>query len=589
MTNTLTSDAKLTADQIERILESGADYVRVTVPARKDVDSLKEIIRELDSRGCKVPVIADIHFNPVLANLSASVVSKVRINPGNFIRDKGQELLRLRNQVIELLDICKQNNTALRIGTNHGSLSDRIMNRFGDTPEGMAESAMEFLRICHEEKFRDVVVSMKASNTRIMVYATRLLLRKMHEEGMNYPLHLGVTEAGEGEDGRIRSAVGIGTLLADGIGDTIRVSLTEAPEKEIPVAKQMVSYISQWEGHADIPDFGEFPIDPYSYRKRSTQKAGIVGGNQIPLVLAKMDDLKSASDFSKIGWKQLSEGKWELDDLSPDMVFLPEWGNEISLPQNKYILVPNSGVSEAHGDENIIPLFSWDEFKASNLEGKGTIAIELYASDLDQEKIEILKAIENAFLIIDTQNRNGFADQRSAVFRLMNQNCRIPVILKRSYKEENKESLQLKSAIDLGGLFLDGFGDGIWIDNSANQSYKEGIETGFGILQASRVRVSKTEYISCPSCGRTLFDLQSTTRKIREQTSHLKGLKIGIMGCIVNGPGEMADADYGYVGTGIGKVTLYKEKEVVKKSIPASEAVDELIQLIKENGDWVDP
>jgi (E)-4-hydroxy-3-methylbut-2-enyl-diphosphate synthase len=601
MTNTLTADSEATASQIIRIRDAGADYVRVTVPGRKDVESLKEILASLERRNCKVPVIADIHFNPALAILSAAIVHKVRINPGNFIDKKlfktidysveeyKQELDRLEVRFLELLGICRENKTALRIGTNHGSLSDRIMNRYGDTPEGMAESAMEFLRICKKENFRDVVVSMKSSNTRIMVFATRLLVDKMEQEGMHFPLHLGVTEAGEGEDGRIKSAVGIGALLADGLGDTIRVSLTEDPEKEIPVAKKIADYVTGWENHPEISDFGELPVDPFNHVRRTSAQAGIVGDYQVPVVLSDLPEVNSPLDLEPLGWRYRTDGTWEFDELVPDILFTPVWPKGMPCPPDKYILTDSEKLSLPNQNNNVIQLYKWDSYaRLSGINGRIT-GVELQAKEVDEKKIELLKNRKNTFIILDTQNVNGFADMRSAVFRLMNMQCRVPVIFRRSFQENEKENLQLKSAIDFGGLFIDGLGDGIWIENEGKIKNKELIETAFNILQASRVRVSRTEYISCPSCGRTLFDLQATTKKIREKTSHLKGLKIGIMGCIVNGPGEMADANYGYVGTGQGKVTLYKEKEVIRRNIPEEQAVDELINLIKENGDWIEP
>lgn len=580
MTNTLTSDVKATVDQIARISAGGADYARVTVPARKDADCLEAIKAELVKLNCNIPLVADIHFNPTLANISAAIVEKVRVNPGNYIDKKlrdadsysdeeyNKELNRLREKFVELLKICRQYGTALRIGTNHGSLSDRIMSRYGDTAEGMAESAMEFLRICHQEKFDHVVVSMKSSNTRVMVYATRLLLTKMEEEGMEYPLHLGVTEAGEGEDGRIRSAVGIGTLLADGIGETIRVSLTEDPEDELPVCKKIVSLIKEREGHETIPPFGSIPIDPYSYNRRLTLKVGSIGGEQLPVVVGRVPDRKT---LSGAGWIQDEPGKWTSTDMAGDLL-VPDDNNILFNPHNKeeYFLI------------------SWEDL--DKREQKGMLAVQILAKDLDAEKIAMLKNRSDIVLILESKNANRFADFRAAIFRLLNQGCKLPVILRAVYAEKERELFQLRTSLDFGGLFIDGLPDGIWLENTvSNISVKDALETAFGILQASRVRVSKTEYISCPSCGRTLFDLQTTTRKIRERTSHLKGLKIGIMGCIVNGPGEMADANYGYVGAGKGKVTLYKEKEVVRKNIPEKEAVNQLIELIKENGDWLDP
>jgi len=448
---------------------------------------------------------------------------------------------------------------------------------------------MEFLRICKKENFRDVVVSMKSSNTRIMVFATRLLVDKMEQEGMHFPLHLGVTEAGEGEDGRIKSAVGIGALLADGLGDTIRVSLTEDPEKEIPVAKKIADYVTGWENHPEISDFGELPVDPFNHVRRTSAQAGIVGDYQVPVVLSDLPEVNSPLDLEPLGWRYRTDGTWEFDELVPDILFTPVWPKGMPCPPDKYILTDSEKLSLPNQNNNVIQLYKWDSYaRLSGINGRIT-GVELQAKEVDEKKIELLKNRKNTFIILDTQNVNGFADMRSAVFRLMNMQCRVPVIFRRSFQENEKENLQLKSAIDFGGLFIDGLGDGIWIENEGKIKNKELIETAFNILQASRVRVSRTEYISCPSCGRTLFDLQATTKKIREKTSHLKGLKIGIMGCIVNGPGEMADANYGYVGTGQGKVTLYKEKEVIRRNIPEEQAVDELINLIKENRDWIEP
>jgi (E)-4-hydroxy-3-methylbut-2-enyl-diphosphate synthase len=601
MINTDTCATIDSVRQIIRIASEKADYVRLTVPGLKDAENLSNIIAELTKQNCNIPLIADIHFNPRLARIAAAIVDKVRINPGNFI-DKTvvqnvdftnnhylAELDRLKVEFLQLLEICKKNNTAIRIGTNHGSLSDRIINRFGDTPLGMAESAMEFLRICKEEKFNNVVVSMKASNTRIMVYATRLLVSKMDGENMQFPLHLGVTEAGEGEDGRIKSAVGIGTILADGIGDTIRVSLTEDPELEIPVARKLVSYFEERENHSLIPSFGDYPLDPYEYNRRNSHAVLNIGGNQSPVVLLTMNDTINKKSLGEIGWYLSNNGEWSFNDISPDVLVVSTWPDDVPKPQQKHILINCSFSGAGAPEDNGFSLIDFNNYKKGEVNSTKTIFVQIKSSELLKNEIELIGGNRNAVIVLETDNENGLADQRGAIFRLMNSGCTNPVIIKRGYKESLKEDFQLKSAADTGGLFIDGLADGIWIENSDSLNNKDILSTAFGILQASRVRTSKTEYISCPSCGRTMFDLQTTTRKIRERTNHLKGLKIGVMGCIVNGPGEMADADYGYVGSGRGKVTLYKEKEVIKRNVPEENAVDELVVLIKENGDWVEP
>lgn len=541
MTNTSTSDVKKTVEQIISCYHAGAELVRITVPSKNDLEALKKIKSEIDKSGLKIPLVADIHFNQRIAFEAAKIVEKVRINPGNFTDSKSfkkidftpeeylAELNRVRQAFVPLLNICKENNTALRVGSNHGSLSDRIMSKYGDTPEGMAESAMEFLRICKEESFNNVIISMKASNTLVMVQATRLLVAKMTMEGMEFPLHLGVTEAGEGEDGRIKSAVGIGALLADGIGDTIRISLTEDPEAEIPACNKLVDYFNKRENHEPIVEFKKYPLNPYDYKKRITIASGKLGGNNVPVVVSSK----------------------RIDDVSPDLA--PD-----------YIVETNEQLKEL-----------------------GLIA--LFADEVVDGKIDEISKADIKGLILKTRNNNGYSDQRAAIFRLINTNLEIPVILHRRYTEDDLESFQLKAAADLGGLLLDGLGDGIWLENVGDISLEDINSTAFGILQASRTRISKPEYISCPSCGRTMFNLQDTTRKIREQTAHLKGLKIGIMGCIVNGLGEMADADYGYIGSGAGKINLYYNKELIKRGIPEDMAVGELIGLIKDKGDWFEP
>ncbi len=600
MTNTDTNDAHATVEQIIKIVREGADYVRITIPNKKAAEKLQEIKEGLKNAHVFVPLIADIHFNPELAFMAASLVEKVRINPGNYNYRKGkngreydpeqygEELEIVKVQYTELLKVCKKHNTALRIGTNHGSLSDRIMNRYGDTPEGMAESVMEFLRICIKENFKQVVVSIKASNTRIMVYATRLLVCKMQNEDMYFPIHLGVTEAGEGEDGRIKSAVGMGALLSDGIGDTIRVSLTEDPELEIPVARKITDYISQRFHHKPIEGFDVYPIHPFEYEKFHTESVKNLGGKNLPVVIHSIQGEVNIKRLKETGWIYSKETGWSFTDLAPDYLYLENWPASISFPKEKHIIFPLKKIDSRIWDEACC-LMTFREYVA---EGKAVDALKfvlINASEINTKSIDQVIHDKNLILVVDSNNKNSLADQRAATFRLMNRNCLVPLIFRRQYRETSTEDFQLKSALDLGGLFIDGLGDGIWLENDGNIPDHIIVSASFGILQASRVRITKTEYISCPSCGRTLFDIQATTQKIREKTSHLKGLKIGIMGCMVNGPGEMADADYGYVGAGKERVTLYKEKTVIKKNVPEENAVRELIKLIKENGDWVDP
>ena len=577
-TNTLNTDD--TIEQSLRIIKAGGELVRITAQGVKEAENLENIKKGIWDAGFNTPFAADIHFNPKAAFTAAEIVEKVRINPGNFVDKRAdfikvdftdqeyqQEIKKIEEKLIPLLTICKENNTALRIGVNHGSLSDRIMSRYGDTPQGMVESAMEFLRICVKENFLNILISLKSSNTRVMVQANRLMLAKMIEEKMNFPLHLGVTEAGEGEDGRIKSAVGIGTLMADGIGDTIRVSLTEDPENEIPVAKKLVEYFDERKDHKPIKSLDSVKHNFFEFSRRKTKSVSNIGGDQLPVVIAKQESG---------------------NDLIPEFVYVGDRFVIDSSNAKSVFIIDESGWDQGifHND-NVVPLFkSINDFYFSDNQSDKLNFLQLSCGEIDDESLLKLKNFKNVVLILTTSNKNGFADQRAAFLKLMNTEVNIPVIIKRSYKENDLEDLQLKASSDIGGLFLDGLGDGIWIDNKGSIDEQDVINTSFGILQASRVRVSKTEYISCPGCGRTLFDLQKTTKKIREKTSHLKSLKIGIMGCIVNGPGEMADADYGYVGAGPGKITLYKNKEVVKKNIPEENAVEELIQLIKENGDW---
>lgn len=581
MASTNTLDTKNSIEQSLRIIKAGGELVRITAQGVKEAENLQNIKKGIREAGYETPLAADIHFNPKAAFIAAEHVEKVRINPGNFVDKRADftkvdftkeeyqaELLKIEEQLIPLLTICKENNTALRVGVNHGSLSDRIMSKYGDTPEGMVESAMEFLRICVQQDFWNVIVSLKSSNTRVMVQSNRLMIARMLEENMNFPLHLGVTEAGEGEDGRIRSAVGIGTLLADGIGDTIRVSLTEAPEEEIPVAKKLVDYVQESLGHKLIKQVDSMGVDFFSYKKRETKAVDKIGGPHPPIVLAK---------------------KESNNDLIPEFIYVGDRFLIESHHKDSIFIIDESGWDQQIFEtDNVVPLFnSINDFYFSENQSDRLNFLQINCNEINHENLQKIKNFKNVVLILETYHINSFADQRTAFLKLTNEEINIPVIIKKSYKENDLENIQLKAASDIGGLFLDGLGDGVWIDNQGSIDEQDIINTSFGILQASRVRISKTEYISCPGCGRTLFDLQKTTQKIREKTAHLKNLKIGIMGCIVNGPGEMADADYGYVGAGPGKITLYKNKEVVKKNIPEEHAVEELILLIKENGDWV--
>ncbi len=600
MTNTDTKDITATVEQCIRIAEAGAELVRITVPSVKDTVHLNGIKQELGNRGFNFPLVADVHFNPQIAEIAAGIVEKVRVNPGNYADSKKfqkneysdaeyyNELEKIREKFCRLITICKKHKTAIRIGTNHGSLSDRIISRYGDTPLGMAESAMEFLRICVEENFTNVVLSMKASNTIIMVEATRLLVNKMMEENMLFPLHLGVTEAGEGEDGRIKSAAGIGALLADGIGDTIRVSLTEEPENEIPVAKKLVEYFSGKKNMAHLTPIISYPINPFEFNKRITRPVKNIGGGQVPAVIGDFSHKKlTPTDLQDVGWIFNSEtGDWSFTDVSADLIYIKQFPGNFDFPADKGILTDyslwNSGI-DFH--KNLYPLLSASEYFNKNDFLEIPHFVQLTFDDLTPSMFSRLKKDLTAIAVCDA----GFHEQRRVVMEFMNNFCDIPVIFKRSYSELNLEDFQLKSAADLGGLFIDGLGDGLWLSDTGAIGITKIIETSYAILQATRSRISKTEFISCPSCGRTNFNIIETFARIRERTAHLKGLKIGIMGCIVNGIGEMADADYGYVGAAKGRITLYKAKQVLKRNIPEEEAVEELISLIKKNGDWVNP
>lgn len=596
MTTTNTLDTIGTIDQSIRMINAGCEIVRVTAPSVKEAENLQAIRDGLREKGYHTPLVADIHFTPNAAEVAARIVEKVRVNPGNYADRKkfeihdyndetyAEKLDRIRERFIPLIQICKEYGTAMRIGTNHGSLSDRIMSRYGDTPTGMVESAMEFLRIAEEEKYHDIILSMKASNTQVMVQAYRLLVKTMVVEGMNYPLHLGVTEAGEGEDGRIKSSVGIGTLMEDGLGDTIRVSLTEEPEAEIPVAQLLVNRYEARKNHEPIPEINSIPYDPYFRNKRETNTIMNLGGDEVPRIIGNMSrkDLITYHDLIPFGYiYSKNRDKWQISDQAVDFLFIGDNSIDFEIPGTLGIIQNHIALEDK---ERHFSIYSLDE---KSLIDQNKISFLNIYSDISSSLMTELSQLKKTIFILDTNNEHGYAAQRRFFVECIKKTIKNPIIVKRSYLHFSQDELLLYSATDLGGLQLDGFGDGIWIDSNHDAGYVN--ETAFGILQASRSRISKTEYISCPSCGRTLFDLQETTAKIRARTDHLKGLKIGIMGCIVNGPGEMADADYGYVGTGVGKISLYKGQDVIKKNIPAESAVDALIQLIHFHGDWIDP
>ena len=603
MTTTDTMDTQATVEQSIRMIEAGCEIVRITAPSKKDAENLQNIKDELRARGYDTPLVADIHFTPNAAEIAARIVEKVRVNPGNYADKKKfeeleytdetyqQELQRIKERFVPLVRICKEEGTAMRIGTNHGSLSDRILGRYGDTPLGMVESALEFLRICQEEDYHNIILSMKASNTQVMVQAYRLLIVKMKEENMNYPLHLGVTEAGEGEDGRIKSAVGIGTLLEDGIGDTVRVSLTEEPEFEIPVARELVRRYDTRKKHQKISSISDYPIDSYNYIRRESNKVLNIGEKQVPIVMADFSLKKklSPASFFALGYRySVPTDKWNIGDMACDYVFLGDEEIDFNIPGTLGIVYHYDTWLKHQNEDKVYPFLTHKQYLENPTLSKHLNIVYACLPDLSTALIDRLKSDHTAVLLIDSWNAHGMAEQRRLFVELINQKCTVPVIIGRAYGNLKEEELQLHAATDMGALLLDGLGDGIFIAAENCGSDQTVNQTAFGILQATRTRISKTEYISCPSCGRTLFDLQETTAKIRAKTNHLKGVKIGIMGCIVNGPGEMADADYGYVGTGVGKITLYKEKEVVQRNIPEEQAVDALIDLIKSYGDWVE-
>ena len=578
MVNTDTMNTEATVQQIKELVEAGCSLVRITAPTIKDAENLRAIKEALTKQNILVPLVADIHFMPSAADIAATIVEKVRINPGNYVdrkntqildytdKDYQNELLQIEHKFIPFLKICKKHNTAVRIGSNHGSLSDRIVTKYGNTPEGMVEAAMEFLRICQKQDFDNVVVSMKASNTQIMTQSTRLLAAKMLEENMTFPIHLGVTEAGNGEEGRIKSAIGIGALLNDGIGDTIRVSLTEHPKAEIPVAKQIINHLSKLNNpNHQIPNIEHSLFNPYLFEKRESDNYDYLGASKPAIVVVKaLEEIKN----------------W--GDSKPDFIYIENEKQAWDKAQN--YLLPLSEFRYADVVGNYYPYMNSQSFVELEKPISSIHFVECKLTDIDYllqtERFGDSAWAWNIVLIFNSIHTHSIAEQRAFFSKI--KSLKNPVILKKNYTTASH--LAINAALDLGPMFIDGFGDGIWIDSDEKPSINSSI--AFNILQGARVRMSKTEFISCPSCGRTLFDLESTTEEIKKRLSHLKHLKIGIMGCIVNGPGEMADADYGYVGAGKNNISLYKGQTLVQRNIPSEKAVDELISLIKKNGDW---
>ncbi|MGN6509944.1 MAG: (E)-4-hydroxy-3-methylbut-2-enyl-diphosphate synthase [Chitinophaga sp.] len=624
MTTTDTMDTKGTVEQSIRCIEAGAELVRITAPSKNEAENLLNIRNELRKRGYHTPLVADIHFTPNAAEVAARIVEKVRVNPGNYVDKKKFELLeytdaeyqeeidRIRERFTPLVNICKEYGTAMRIGTNHGSLSDRIMSRYGDTPMGMVESAMEFLRIAEDLHYRNIVLSMKASNPQVMVQAYRLLVSTMQQElGHCYPLHLGVTEAGDGEDGRIKSAVGIGTLLEDGVGDTIRVSLTEDPEFELPVCRDIVKRYTGRVSHAPIQPLQEpvkLPYSPFNFARRESIAADNIGGKQVPVVVADLSHLPVITHhhLRGIGYHyDEATDKWNIGDAAADYIFTGSHPLPFALPGTLKVIVQHSAWLQAEDKEKYFPYFDINSYQAAREAGRLAKMnfVAAHADDFGTPAftafLETLRTGAGVVPVLYSDSAHAMAMVRRALISMMEQQISQPVILMCNSGHGNADDDLIHYATETGALLLDGFGDGLWLKalpgqqlNRQHGSVKEPPELinniAFGILQATRSRISKTEYISCPSCGRTLFDLQETTARIRSVTHHLKGVKIAIMGCIVNGPGEMADADFGYVGSGVGKITLYRGKEVVKRGLSSEVAVSELINLIRDNGMWVD-
>lgn len=591
MTTTSTLDTEGSVAQCKRIIDAGGELVRLTTQGRREAENLANISRQLRAEGYTQPLCADIHFNANVADVAACHTEKVRINPGNYVdpartfkhleytdEQYAQELEKIEERLTTFIDLCKKHHTAVRIGVNHGSLSDRIMSRYGDTPEGIVESCMEFLRIFRKHNFDDVVISIKASNTVVMVRSVRLLVAEMDREDMHYPLHLGVTEAGEGEDGRIKSAVGIGALLADGIGDTIRVSLSEEPEAEIPVAKHLVRYIRRKQGHLLVPGVQAKNFDYLRPERRKTQAVGPIGGTQPPVVIV------SEVQGAKEGVTQGQEA------LRPDYIYVGQQMPDQPVEGQRYIVDFNAFGRELqkHMDvaDYMFPIFPYNAMPyISAVPDTAPIFLVLPYGSCAEEYKACLKANPNVVVVVPSQHQNRLGEQRALVHELMAEGIENPVVFAQAYKhsQQEKADLQLEAAADMGALMMDGLTDGLWLMNDGDIAMQDLTDTAYGILQAGRLRMVKTEYISCPGCGRTLYDLRTTIARVKEATKGMKGLKIGIMGCIVNGPGEMADADYGYVGAGVGRIALYRGKVCVERGIPEAEAVEHLLQLIKED------
>lgn len=629
MTTTDTMDTLATVEQSIRCIEAGAELVRITAPSKKEAENLQIIKDELRKRGYTTPLVADIHFTPNAAEIAARIVEKVRVNPGNYVDKKkfeqidytdaeyAEEIERIRERFTPLVRICKEHGTAMRIGTNHGSLSDRIMSRYGDTPIGMVESAMEFLRIARAEDYHQIILSMKSSNPQVMVQAYRLLIRTMFDEfGECYPLHLGVTEAGDGEDGRIKSAIGIGTLLEEGIGDTIRVSLTEDPEFEIPVCKDLVSrYAEQGQGIPDrVPAVEKLPYDPFSYKRRETFAIKNIGGNQVPVVVGGIFQADSIqpSHLESIGYRyDAATDKWSIGDAAADFLFTGNQPLSFELPGTLSIITYPATWEDMSGHSAYYPIFDAAGYVQAEKKHPvlNFVMLDCFNDDTSVNDFTYLDELANdptVVICLSSTNRNAMQSVRRMIMELMTRGIRNPVVLITDSNGQSPDEHLIHFATETGALFLEGMGDGICLGYGSKASQQSVQASGrtylpvkdisqftnntaFSILQATRTRISKTEYISCPSCGRTLFDLQETTARIRSVTHHLKGVKIAIMGCIVNGPGEMADADFGYVGSGPGKITLYKGKEIVKRNVDSEVAVDELIGLLKEHNAWTEP
>tara|TARA_Y100001936_G_scaffold188445_1_gene186725 strand:+ start:2329 stop:4143 length:1815 start_codon:yes stop_codon:yes gene_type:complete len=599
MTTTDTMDTDSTVDQSIKMIKAGSEYVRITAPNARQAQNLQNIKDELNKKGYAAPLVADIHFTPNAAEIAAQIVEKVRINPGNYadqkkfkIREYSNkeyqlEIDRIHDKFSPLVKLCKKHGTAMRIGTNHGSLSDRIMNRYGDTPLGMVESALEFARICEIHNFHDLVFSMKASNPIVVVQAYRLLVKKMIEEKMNYPLHLGVTEAGDGEDGRIKSALGIGTLLYEGIGDTIRVSLTEPPENEIPVAKTLVERYSDYK----LTSSSKYSVYNSHFEVRKSHAVLNIGGGNVPRVINGLDyiDKITVNTLSELGYTYIEkDDKWGISDLACDYIDIGKKEIDFKIPGTLGIMQAFSVWKDSKKNQHY-PCLDVNQYLTEKDTHSKLNFLYITLSELSDKVMCKVKNDSTIVLLLDSDNKDGLAEQRHFFTKLINAQIDAPVIIGHYYGNLNPSDLQLYSSIDIGALFIDGLGDGLYIATKNCGSLKQINGISFGILQASRTRITKTEYISCPSCGRTLFDLQDTTAMIRSKTDHLKGIKIGIMGCIVNGPGEMADADYGYVGTGVGKISLYRGQKMVESSIDSKFATEALINLIKEDGNWVEP